>query len=401
MERDRRRTLIGESIGHAAHDTWFGIAPVLLAALSVPLKLSNSDIGLIVLLYQGVSSLAQPSFGRLSERMGGRWLAVGAICWTTLMFSIIILFPTRPVLTVCIALAGFGSAAWHPQGAANAMLAGGERRAATASAVFFLGGTLGTSILGAALGGFLLGTFGRQSLLVLSAISVLLALTVVRSTVPRRLETQAKSTAGVTSSVNGASRRAFWLIFVFLMLAIGLRSFANQSISTYVPKQQQDLGISPSTYGLVLSLFFFCTAVGALLGSYLADRVGVRRVLVGSMVLTALTLFGATHLQGLWSYVLLGATGMLIGPSHTLLVLVGQRQFPQRMAMMTGVFLGFTFFSGAGGAWLLGLGADRVGLTTALQVLPWALVAAAILSLVAVPRTASRPAPREAEPARA
>ena len=79
-------------------------------------------------------------------------------------------------------------------------------------------------------------------------------------------------------------------------------------------------------------------------------------------------------------------SGLIIGPSHTLFVVAAQRQFPQRMAMISGLILGFTFVSGGGGAWLLGIAADRVGLGTALGVLPWLMLVAAACSLVAVPR---------------
>jgi len=40
----RTAALVGESIAHAAHDTWFGLAPVLLASMSTELALKNSDI---------------------------------------------------------------------------------------------------------------------------------------------------------------------------------------------------------------------------------------------------------------------------------------------------------------------------------------------------------------------
>ena len=53
---------------------------------------------------------------------------------------------------------------------------------------------------------------------------------------------------------------------------------------------------------------------------------------------------------------------------------------------MTGIFLGFTFVSGSGGAWLLGLLADRVGLPLVMGLLPLALVAAAIVAMVAIPK---------------
>jgi FSR family fosmidomycin resistance protein-like MFS transporter len=389
MEQAQKRTLIGVSIGHAAHDAWFGIAPILLAAVSAQMEMSNADIGLMLLLYQGISSFVQPLFGRLSERIGGRALAVGAILWTTLMFSIALFAPSKLGIAVCIALAGLGSGAWHPQGAANATIAGGARWGATAASIFFLGGTLGTSILGSALGGFLLGAYGRPAVLLVSALTVILALTVVRATVPVKLQTQGRHAQHADRGANGTSNGRFGMILAFLLLGIAFRSLANMSLSTYVPKQQQDLGVSPVTYGLLMSAFSFATAIGGLAGSNLADRVGLRRVLVGSIVLAAAALWAYTRFEGLASYAALALTGFFVGPSHTLFIVAGQRQFPRRMAMMTGIFLGFTFFSGAGGAWILGLLADQVGsLNAVFAWLPWSMLIAAVFAILAVPDAA-------------
>jgi len=389
MEKSRRRALFGVSIGHAAHDTWYGVAPVLLAALSSQMDISNADIGLMLLFYQGLSSLSQPFFGRLAERVGGRVIGVAAILWTTATFSITLFAQTKWLLFLAIALAGLGSGAWHPQAAANATLAGGERWGATAAAIFFFGGTLGTAFLGSAFGGYLLANFGRHSLLIISAITVLLALTVVRASIPRWVDGghSAKKSAG--QQRNGTMDGAFWRLLLILLLGTAFRSLAFNSLNTYVPKYQQDLGVSPATYGALMSAFLFAAAVGGVVGSYLADRIGLRRVLVGSVALAALFLVPFTQTQGLLSYVLLTVAGLLVGPSHTLFLVAGQRQFPQRVAMISGIFLGFTFVSGAGGAWLLGLWADRVGLATALGVLPWFLLGAALCAFVGVPRGAA------------
>jgi len=386
MTPRQNRTLLGVTIGHAAHDTWYGVAPILLASLSGQMQLTNSDIGLMLLLYQVLSSVSQPFFGRLSERVGGRPLAVGAILWTTLMYTGTLFAESKAVLAVCIFLAGLGSGAWHPQGAANATISGGGRLGATTAAIFFQGGTLGTAIIGSALGGYLLGAFGRRSLLLLSLITITLALTVVRSLVPHRVAV-AKTEPTPAQSDSAARNRRLLVFLAFLLLATALRSLVQHSTNAYIPKYQQDLGRSPAEYGLVMSLFLVATAVGGVAGSYLADRIGLRSVLVSSMALAGALLFPFVRVSGIWSYVCLVLSGLLFGPSHTLLVVAAQRRFPQRMAVASGLFLGFNFVSGAGGAWLLGVLADRFGLSTMLGILPWVLVGAALFALAAVPRT--------------
>jgi len=389
MEQSKRRALIGVSIGHGAHDTWYGVAAILMAALSGTLALKNSDIALALLLYQGFSSLTQPMFGRLSERIGGRPLAMGSILWTTLCFSILLFAQTKWLLMLLMALSGIGSGAWHPQGAANAAIAGGKRWGATASAIFFLGGTLGSAVLGAAAGGFLLDRYGPRSLLIISGITVMLALGFVRTMVPRWLDVPQVDAHDVAQSENG-NGRMFWTLIVVLLVGTAMRRVANETLQTFVPKLLEDQGVATVAYGALMSLFMIATAVGGVLGSYLSDRIGLRRVLAASVLLAALAVWGFVNTGGMLSYALFILVGLLLSPSHTLFMVACQRQFPQRMATMTGFFLGYAFVTGAVGAWLVGLAADRVGLATMFGYLPYLLMGAAVLAWFGVPKAQDR-----------
>jgi len=389
MEQSKQRALIGVSIGHGAHDTWYGVAAILMAALSGTLALKNSDIALALLLYQGFSSLTQPMFGRLAERIGGRPLAMGSILWTTLCFSILLFAQTKWLLMLLMALSGIGSGAWHPQGAANAAIAGGKRWSATASAIFFLGGTLGSAVLGAAAGGFLLDRYGPRSLLIISGITVMLALGFVRTMVPRWLDVPKADPKEVAQSENG-SGRMFWTLIVVLLAGTALRRVANETLQTFVPKLLEDQGVATASYGALMSLFLIATAVGGVLGSYLSDRIGLRRVLAASVLLAALAVWGFVNTSGMLSYALFILVGLVLSPSHTLFMVACQRQFPQRMATMTGFFLGYAFVTGAVGAWLVGLAADHVGLATMFGYLPYLLLGAAVLAWVGVPKAQDR-----------
>ena len=392
MEQSRRRALLGVSIGHGAHDTWYGVAPILMAAMSAELGLCNADIALALLFYQGISSLTQPFFGRLSERIGGRPLAMASILWTTTCFSVLLFADSKLLLMALIAASGLGSGAWHPQGATNAAIAGGKRWGATASAIFFLGGTMGAALLGAAGGSFLLDRYGRPALLLISVITVILALTFVRTMVPLRLATSTKredassDQAGLPCRQADVNGHMFWVLIGVLLLGTAARRVAAESLQTFFPKYQNDLGVATVTYGALMSLFMIATAVGGVLGSYLSDRVGLRRVLTGSIALAALALWAFAQTQGIWGYVFFILTGLVLSPSHTLFMVACQRQFPHRMATMTGFFLGFAFVTGAVGAWLVGLAADTVGLLTMFRYLPWFLLLAAALAYLGLAR---------------
>jgi FSR family fosmidomycin resistance protein-like MFS transporter len=124
-----RRVLAQLSFGHLATDLSQGALPALLPLFKSRYHLSYTDVGFIVLMANISSSLIQPAFGVLSDRITMRWLMpIGSLVAGTG----IVLAVQASHFTVMIAmifLSGLGVAAFHPEGYKFAGLASGERRA--------------------------------------------------------------------------------------------------------------------------------------------------------------------------------------------------------------------------------------------------------------------------------
>jgi FSR family fosmidomycin resistance protein-like MFS transporter len=73
--------------------------------------------------------------------------------------------------------------------------------------------------------------------------------------------------------------------------------------------------------------------------------------------------------------------GFFGGMPHSILVLMAQSLMPGRRAFASGMTLGFMFFSGAIGSYLLGIVADQVGLALTLQYSALLLVVAFVAAL--------------------
>ena len=382
MKQRRAFALLGVSIRHGLQDTALGVIPILLAARSGELHLSNAQIGLGFLLYQTMSSLSQPLFGHLSDRWGLPWLPTVAVMWTSLMIGLAGLAHSYLFILLPVALAGLGSGAFHPQSAAQAIAVGGGDRQATTASVFFLGGSLGQAFLGSALGGMIISLLGPKALLLLTALIWTIDLILYRWARVNGGARRAKSSleGADPSPIRAISR--FGL--VMLLLAIATRSLNRQGLANYIPKLYQDWGYSPAAYGLMLSFYSFSSALGGVAGSYLADRVGAKRVLVVGLLAATPLLLGFMGAEGIWAYVLITLGGLLAGPSHTLLIVAGQRLLPRRAALASGLVLGFTFVSGSFLTWVTGLLADRLGLHPVLQSVALLSAVAALLAYVAL-----------------
>lgn len=371
------RRFLAISLGHLTVDVFNSMVPLLLAALSVPLDLSNTEIGLIITIYSFGGSLSQPVFGYLADRFGGRWLAVGGVLWVLLFFSLAPLAPGKLAL-LCLVLAALGSGAYHPQGASNAARAS-VTRAATATAFFFLFGQAGLA-LGPAAGGVLIEVAGLKGLWLPAVLGTLVVILLWR-TYDDLPAAQPVALQSARSGQTSTFRVATYLLIIFAVM-IFLRSSVQAGTTTFIPKLFAERGVSPASYGVLLSAFMLGSAFGGVFGGSLADRVGRKPVVVISMLLMTIPLLAylrVMNLAAVWFLLLLG--GAFHGASHSIIVVIAQSMLPGRQALASGLILGFMFTSGAVGALSVGLAADRFGLELALTILVGAGLLSGLLAL--------------------
>ena len=152
-------------------------------------------------------------------------------------------------------------------------------------------------------------------------------------------------------------------------------------MNVFMPKYLSDLGQSPTQYGFVTALFMGGVAFGNLLGGRLADQYGKRRVVTTALLLASIPLFIIPFVGwSPWLYLLVPLAGSLSGASHSILVVIAQRMFPGRMALASGLILGFMFSSGALGTWVSGYLADLWGFPLVFQMTAVGIIVAAVLA---------------------
>ncbi len=277
-------------------------------------------------------------------------------------------------------LGSFGSAAFHPIGAAIAALAGQSQtasdHAAMAASIFFLFGQVGLS-LGPALGGAILGSVGVRGMLGLAA--VLFPAGVGLLWTLRTAEAAGRGGGRVA----GASALApDWPTFLLIIGLSGLRVWAQSSIGTFAPKYFHDLGLAPALYGAIVACFLGGTAVGGVVGGVMSERWGRRRTITISLALSIAPFYFFPVASGGWLYAVAVLAGLTNGASHSLLVTMAQKAMPGKAALASGLTLGSMFMAGALGTYLSGLVADAVGLRWVLQANALIALAAALVSLL-------------------
>ncbi len=354
---------------------------LIVALIAISLGLTNAQVGITLLLYNVGSSVSQPLFGWLADRVGARWLVVGGIGWMIVFMGLAALAPDWIALGA-LTIAGVGSGMFHPSGT---MVASQTSRTATgkATAFFFFSGQIGL-FTGPIMAGIVLDIYGRSGyfLLPLLAVSAFVAGWQWLTDNQETLQEKKKERSEVRNTCF-RHQSGFWRQGILLTIIILGSSTVSIAAITFAPKFFTELGYTQTRVGTLSGLIMLGSAIGTMTGGALADRIAGKWVVILGMTGLILPIYLYIPAEGLWQLALILIAGFFVGMPHTILVLSVQALFPGRQAMASGLALGLMFAGGALGSFVVGSVADleQVGLGSALQmtaVLPLIAITAAL-----------------------
>ncbi|WNM35100.1 MFS transporter [Streptomyces sp. Li-HN-5-11] len=384
----RRVSIILLSAGHACVDVYQGAVASLVPFFVAERAYSYAAVSGVVLAASLLSSVAQPVFGALTDRWAMPWLLPVSTLLGGLGIALSGVHGSYGVTLGFVAVSGLGVAAYHPESARVARIAGGGGH--RAMSLFSLGGNLGFAAAPALVAAVVAaGGLRLTPLLVIPAlVGSVLCLPVVRA-LGRR------DSSGSGAKV--AAGRDDTASFVRLSLAVICRSVVFTGLSTFLSLLAgQRMGGSTAAGTAALVVLYLGGAVGSVLGGSLAshwDRVTVCR---WSYLVTTGSVAGVVLVPGpvMYLFVALTSTGLYV--PFSLQITLGQDYLPTRVGTAGGVTLGLTVSIGGLASPLIGALADMTSLRTALTplilmpVLGWLLF-----------RTLPEPtAAQSAEPAR-
>src|SRR6478735_8589185 len=140
-----RRGLATLASGHAAADLCQGSIPALIPFLVHQRGYSFGAAGVLLLVVTIGSSIIQPVFGALSDRLQLAWLMPVGVALAAVGIAGAGLFDSFALTCIVVGLGGLGVAAFHPEGARYANYASGDRRG-TGMSLFSVGGNTGFAL---------------------------------------------------------------------------------------------------------------------------------------------------------------------------------------------------------------------------------------------------------------
>ena len=345
-------------LGHIWVDTSQGILPIVLPKLKEALALNYFEVGLVVTVLNLTSSVIQPIFGFISDKIRTGWFVPVGIFWTACMMGFLGWAPGYLSVLLLVGFAGLGTAAFHPRAMMVVNLASGWRKGLGA-AIFSTGGNMGFA-LGPVVGSFLVLGFGLHATIGLLGPGVLMALTIFFC--PGDFLTRESPGKGEAKSGEGGFHDLLWGSLILTCLVVTLRSWVYLSFITYLPMFLQEQGLPLTTGSLMLTVFLTGGAAAGLYGGHLSDRVGRRRVIIVSLLLYPLFMSLMILSSGTVLWVLAAASGAALLASFSVTIVLAQEMLPRNLGLASGLILGLGFGMGGLGAAVSGWIADMIGL---------------------------------------
>ncbi|MFF8609584.1 MFS transporter [Streptomyces sp. NPDC015346] len=357
MARNKAITLL--SIGHACVDVYQGAVAALVPYFVAERAYTYAAASGIVLAASLLSSVAQPMFGVLTDRRAMPWLLPVSTVVGGVGVALSGLGGSYTLTLLFVAVSGVGVAAYHPESARVARLAGNGSH--SAMGWFSLGGNLGFAAA-PALVAVSIGAGGLRfsPLLVIPALAgSVLCLPVLRG---MERMTPASSDAP-TAHANPDDTASF----VKLTLAVVGRSIVFIGLSTFISfhvRERTGGGVAAGTAALVV--LYLGGAVGTVLGGNLAERWDRVTVVRGSYLFTVFAVAGLVFVPGPAVYVFVALTSAGLYIPFSLQVTLAQDYLPSRVGTAGGITLGLTISIGGLLSPLIGRLADATSLRTAL-----------------------------------
>ena len=150
-----------------------------------------------------------------------------------------------------------------------------------------------------------------------------------------------------------------WVIFALCFLIVLLDGFDTAAIGYIAPSLITEWGVSKPALAPVLSAALFGLAAGAIFSGPLADRLGRKTVLVGSVAVFAVACLGSGFSPDIWTLAVLRfVTGLGLGAAMPNAVTLMSEYCPdsRRATLTNAMFCGFPLGAAFGGflaAWMI------------------------------------------------
>ena len=344
---------------HFLNDMIQSLLPAIYPLLKDTLLLSFTQIGLITLTYQITASLLQPMVGLYTDHHPKPYSLSIGIGFTLMGLITLAIASSYGIILVAAALVGIGSSVFHPESSRVARMASGGRLG-LAQSIFQVGGNAGNAT-GPLLAALIIIPNGRHSVIWFS-VAALIAMLVLWNVGAWYKSHQAPAKPGRGKSISCENSLPSGLVKRSLIVLLALmfsKFFYLASINSYfIFYLISKFHLSVQSAQIHLFVFLSAVAIGTVLGGYIGDRIGRKRVIWVSILGVAPFTMLLPYATLAWTGPLTFIIGLILASAFPSILVFAQELLPGKVGMVAGLFFGLAFGMGGIGAAVLGKLAD-------------------------------------------
>jgi MFS family permease len=355
------------SAGHGLTHWYTATFYLLLPLIGKELGLSYTEIGLIMTIQHLAGAISNLPGGMIVDMVGKKgYLMAASLFWVGFPYALMSLTHSFWMLLVCVTLVGIGNNIWHPAAIPTLAYRYPQRKGLVLS-FHGMGGNLGEAIAPVVVGA-LLAYYSWRTVVVINVIpGITMALLII-------MLLGAFSSKSAGSDLNEAaekrSRRDYLRDFSSLLrnralmlvsVSAAFRTMTQSGLLTFLPVYlAYELGYSPFFVGVCMTLLQVGGFIAGPIGGHLSDKIGRKRVIMSSMLLTGVMLIGMVLAGKSLVFVLFVAlVGFFLYAMRSVLQAWAVESTPKHLAGTgVGVQFGITALGGAISPFLFGAIAD-------------------------------------------
>jgi MFS family permease len=378
------------SAGHGLTHWYTATFYLLLPLIGKELGLSYTEIGLIMTIQHLAGAISNLPGGVLVDVIGQKgYLMAASLFWVGVPYAFMSVSHDFWMLLVCVTLVGIGNNIWHPAAIPTLAYRYPHRKGLMLS-FHGMGGNIGEAVAPVVVGA-LLGWFTWRQVVVINvvpgiAMAVLILMMLGAFTATKSADDTALNAVGEKRSLGDYLRDYGTLLrnksLMIVSVSSSFRTMTQAGLLTFLPVYlAYELGYSTLMVGVCLTVIQLAGFIAGPIGGHLSDKMGRRRVVMSSMLLSGLMVIGMVLAGGTPLFVVfIALVGFFLYAMRAVLQAWALETTPKNLAgSAVGIQFGVTSLGSAISPLLFGMIADAFSLYAGFYFLAGIIIFANVL----------------------
>ncbi|OGA54446.1 MAG: hypothetical protein A3G24_06975 [Betaproteobacteria bacterium RIFCSPLOWO2_12_FULL_62_13] len=289
------------SAGHGFTHWYTATFYLLLPLIGREFGLSFTEIGFVMTIQSLVGAISNLPGGILVDALGKRgYLMAASLFWVGFPYALMALTHNYWMLLACVTLVGIGNNLWHPA-AISALADHYPERKGLVLSLHGMGGNVAESLAPLVVGALLAWFSWRTVVVINVAPGIVMAVLIIAMlgalSMAKAGGKPAFNPGAESRSTNNYLRDFMSLVknkpLMLVSCSAAFRTMTQSGLLTFLPVYlAYELNYSPFVVGLSMTVLQIAGFVAAPIAGHLSDKMGRKRVVISSMILTAVMIVG-------------------------------------------------------------------------------------------------------------